>query len=112
MPSIGLRVVLIQGSLSATSFIQLHILLGFFQRQTLRFQLVLRKLLGKLLILNNNKNAIRRLAVLSLAHCILFMLCVSPSQHVWYILIINCLYDLSNGTSSPRFTCTLWCLCK
>lgn len=37
MPSIGLWVVLVQGSLSATSFIQLHILLGFFQRQTLCF---------------------------------------------------------------------------
>lgn len=106
MPSIGLWVVLIQGSLSATSFVQLQILLSFFQRQTLRFQLVLRKLLGKLLILNK-KNAIRRLAVLSLAHCFFFV-CVSPSQHVWYTLIINCLHNLPNGISSPRFTCTLW----
>lgn len=54
MPSIGLWIVFLQGSLSATSFIQVHILLGFFQRQILRFQLVLRKSLGKMLILNNN----------------------------------------------------------
>ena len=55
MPSIGLWDVIIQGSLSATSFIQLQFLLDSFQRQTLPFQLVLRKLLGKLLTLNEEK---------------------------------------------------------
>lgn len=67
IPSIGLWVVFLQGSLSATSFIQLHILLDFFQHQTLPFSTSPSEIIGEITSSQFlKKNAIRRLAVLSL----------------------------------------------